>query len=143
MHLSLSTLNLLLLSPLFQTLGTATPAPAPVPAIFQDSSEGPIKLPNYSSSAAVRGLNGESLIYYQPSDGAIHELRGFNYFFSGFDKFQTDTFRDTIVLSADKVRKGSPLAVADLDGNFDLVSFISPSTVYFFFYLLIPDVSNE
>lgn len=140
MHLFLSTfkLSLLLLSPLFQTLIIGAPAPAPAPAPIllalrgsEDNSPSPIKfLPNYSSSAAVHDDIGNTLIYYQTSDGAIHELKGYGY------PQSINPYTDSVLLKPGQARKGSPLAAASLAKGYDLVGFVD-SLVFFLAFLFL------
>lgn len=122
MHFSLPLPKSLILLSLLQHISFAAPAAEPIPApapipVLGARNNSPITLPYFSSGAALEIKSGETRVYYQSEDGAIHELSGFNSPDSG------NAYTDNIILPAGEARKGTPLAVTDLTLTFVIVSF--------------------
>lgn len=140
MQLSLPTPTVLLFLPLllpFQTLIIAAPGPAPAPAALEARITVAVTIPNFSSGAVVQAPSGDTRIYYQTNDGAVHELGGIG---GSPDTSRNSIYNDITLFRPGKARKGSPLAAINLDFNLKIVSF--PPFLFFFFSLdpLLPAV---
>ena len=132
--LSLQTTSLILL-PFLQHISLAAPAPNPTSALAIRSAS-PLTIPYFSSGAALEISTGETRVYYQSNDGAIHERSGFK------SPNSNNVYTDQVILAAGKAWKGTPLAVTNLiTTGFVVVSAFPvlrkkkpPFSLHFFFF---------
>lgn len=79
-----------------------------------------VNLPKGSSGAAYQLASGDSRAYYVSAEGAIHELAGTG------DPERRIRYSDIIRIPANKVRDGSPIAVAASNSGTVRISKSSP-----------------
>lgn len=95
----------------------STPTPIPVlEGVGGGNGSSLINLADFSGGAALQISTGETRVYYQSEDGALHELSGFDSPGSG------NVYTDSTILSPGEARKGTPLAATDLTLSFVVVS---------------------
>lgn len=110
--LPIATSLALFLLPL-QTLSCAVQVSIPEAPV---TPYGPITVPTLSSTGgAVVNSVSTTRVYYQDSDGTLHELAG-----SGLPG-PNNPYRDHILLGPGRVRLGSPIVAIDLTTGFQIV----------------------
>ena len=107
---SIPTSLLLFLLPL-QTF--SSPAPEPIPGTLA-TQNGPITVPVLSLGAAILAFGGATRVYYQHTDGSIHELVG------NGNPSPSRVYVDQIILPTGKARLGTPIVAVD-SGNLQIV----------------------
>lgn len=90
---------------------------AELAVVFPDDR---VNLPKGSSGAGYQLAGGDSRAYYLSADGAIHELAG-----TGDPELRI-RYSDITRIPANKVRDGSPIAVAASNSGNVRISKLSP-----------------